>query len=188
MLCTEAKLDMQNVRRGRLEEEDWEKLSNAMTTINDAAIFVDATSGLSVAQIRSKARRLQMESGLDLVMIDYLQLMSAEGRFGSRQEEVSTISRMLKGLAQELNVPIIALSQLSRAPAGRSDHRPVLSDIRDSGALEQAADVVMFLHREAYYNMGGEPTNIAAQWRARHGELNLAWRIYLVPGSQRASQ
>lgn len=118
MLCTEAKLDMQNVRRGRLEEEDWEKLSNAMTTINDAAIFVDATSGLSVAQIRSKARRLQMESGLDLVMIDYLQLMSAEGRFGSRQEEVSTISRMLKGLAQELNVPIIALSQLSRAPPG----------------------------------------------------------------------
>ena len=156
MLCTEAKLDMQNVRRGRLEEEDWEKLSNAMTTINDAAIFVDATSGLSVAQIRSKARRLQMESGLDLVMIDYLQLMSAEGRFGSRQEEVSTISRMLKGLAQELNVPIIALSQLSRAPAGRSDHRPVLSDIRDSGAIEQDADVVMFLHREDYYNMGGE--------------------------------
>ena len=180
MLCTEAKLDMQNVRRGRLEEEDWEKLSNAMTTINDAAIFVDATSGLSVAQIRSKARRLQMESGLDLVMIDYLQLMSAEGRFGSRQEEVSTISRMLKGLAQELNVPIIALSQLSRAPAGRSDHRPVLSDIRDSGAIEQDADVVMFLHREDYYNMGGEPTNIAEVIIAKQrngalGTVNLIW-------------
>ena len=180
MLCTEAKLDMQNVRRGRLEEEDWEKLSNAMTTINDAAIFVDATSGLSVAQIRSKARRLQMESGLDLVMSDYLQLMSAEGRFGSRQEEVSTISRMLKGLAQELNVPIIALSQLSRAPAGRSDHRPVLSDIRDSGAIEQDADVVMFLHREDYYNMGGEPTNIAEVIIAKQrngalGTVNLIW-------------
>ena len=180
MLCTEAKLDMQNVRRGRLEEEDWEKLSNAMTTINDAAIFVDATSGLSVAQIRSKARRLQMESGLDLVMIDYLQLMSAEGRFGSRQEEVSTISRMLKGLAQELNVPIIALSQLSRAPAGRPDHRPVLSDIRDSGAIEQDADVVMFLHREDYYNMGGEPTNIAEVIIAKQrngalGTVNLIW-------------
>ena len=180
MLCTEAKLDMQNVRRGRLEEEDWEKLSNAMTTINDAAIFVDATSGLSVAQIRSKARRLQMESGLDLVMIDYLQLMSAEGRFGSRQEEVSTISRMLKGLAQELNVPIIALSQLARAPAGLSDPRPVLSDIRDSGAIEQDADVVMFLHREDYYNMGGEPTNIAEVIIAKQrngalGTVNLIW-------------
>lgn len=180
MLCTEAKLDMQDVRRGRLSDEDWEKLSDAMTTINDAAIFIDATSGLSVAQIRSKARRLQMESGLDLVMIDYLQLMSAEGRFGSRQEEVSTISRMLKGLAQELNVPIIALSQLSRAPAGRSDHRPVLSDIRDSGAIEQDADVVMFLHREDYYNTGGEPTNIAEVIIAKQrngalGTVNLLW-------------
>ena len=180
MLCTEAKLDMQDVRRGRLADEDWEKLSDAMTIINNAAIFVDATSGLSVAQIRSKARRLQMESGLDLVMIDYLQLMSAEGKFGSRQEEVSTISRMLKGLAQELNVPIIALSQLSRAPAGRSDHRPVLSDIRDSGAIEQDADVVMFLHREDYYNMGGEPTNIAEiiiakQRNGALGTVNLIW-------------
>lgn len=180
MLCTEAKLDMQNVRRGRLEEEDWEKLSNAMTTINDAAIFVDATSGLSVAQIRSKARRLQMESGLDLVMIDYLQLMSAEGRFGSRQEEVSTISRMLKGLAQELNVPIIALSQLSRAPAGRSDHRPVLSDIRDSGAIEQDADVVMFLYRDEYYNKESKDHNIAEvivakQRNGATGTIKLAW-------------
>ncbi|MBE5767291.1 MAG: replicative DNA helicase [Clostridiales bacterium] len=180
MLCTEARLDMHNIRRGRIQDDEWFKLSEAMALINAASIHIDATSGLSVAQVRSKARRLQMESGLDLIMIDYLQLMAADGKHGSRQEEVSSISRMIKALAQELNVPVIALSQLSRATAGRSDHRPVLSDIRDSGAIEQDADVVMFLHREDYYNPGQEPTNIAEVIIAKQrngslGTVNLIW-------------
>ena len=128
---------------------------------------------------------MQMENGLDLIMIDYLQLMSGAGRFGSRQEEVSSISRALKGLAQELQVPVIALSQLSRAPTGRADHRPVLSDIRDSGAIEQDADVVMFIHREDYYGKDGDEADaqrniaeiiIAKQRNGSLGTVKLGWR------------
>jgi len=161
MLCTEARVDMQRVRRGQIEDDDWIKLCDAMIAIGPASIHVDATPGITVPEIRSKARRLQLEHGLDLIMIDYLQLMSGSGRFGSRQEEVANISRSLKGLAGELGVPIIALSQLSRAPTGRTNHRPVLSDIRDSGAIEQDADVVMFLHREDYYDPETAEKNIA---------------------------
>ncbi|MBQ4451514.1 MAG: replicative DNA helicase [Clostridia bacterium] len=157
MLCTEARVDMQKVRKGRIEDDDWLHLSEAMTTIADSSIFIDATPGITVPEMRSKARRLQMEQGLDVVMIDYLQLMTGVGKFGSRQEEVASISRSLKALASELHVPVLALSQLSRAPAGRSNHRPVLSDIRDSGAIEQDADVVMFLHREYYYEKDNKP-------------------------------
>ena len=118
MLCTEAKVDMQRVRRGQISDEEWGKLSEAMIGIGPSGVFVDASSGATVAEVRSKARRLQLEQGLDLIMIDYIQLMTATGRFGSRQEEVSAISRSLKGLATELGVPVIALSQLSRAPHG----------------------------------------------------------------------
>ncbi|MCI7026879.1 MAG: replicative DNA helicase, partial [Clostridiales bacterium] len=134
LLCTEAKVDMQRVRRGQIEDDEWLKLSEAMALIAEARLFIDATAGINVTGIRSKARRLQMEEGLDIIMIDYLGLMTGVGKFGSRQEEVSSISRSLKALASELGVPVIALSQLSRAPTGRSNHRPVLSDIRDSGA------------------------------------------------------
>ena len=181
MMCTEARVDMQNVRRGALSDDEWLRLCDAMGTIGQASIHVDATSGITVPEIRSKARRLQMENGLDLIMIDYLQLMSGAGRFGSRQEEVSSISRMLKGLAQELRVPVIALSQLSRATANRSDHKPILSDIRDSGAIEQDADVVMFIHREDYYDKETEKKNIAEiiiakQRNGSLGTVQLGWR------------
>ncbi len=180
MLCSEANVDMQKVRRGTINDEEWIRLSEAMSPIAMSHIHIDATSGVSVPEIRSKARRLQLEEGLDLIMIDYLQLMSGSGKAASRQEEVSGISRALKGLAQELQVPVIALSQLSRATAGRADHRPILSDIRDSGAIEQDADVVMFIHREDYYDKDTEEKNIAEIIIAkqRNGPLDtvkLAW-------------
>ncbi len=181
MMCTEAQVDMQKVRRGAVSDDDWLKLTDAMAVIGLSSIHIDATSGMTVPEIRSKARRLQMENGLDLIMIDYLQLMSGVGRFGNRQEEVSSISRALKGLAQELNVPVVALSQLSRAPTGRAGNRPVLSDIRDSGAIEQDADVVMFIHREDYYDKETDQKNlaeiiVAKQRNGALGTVNLVWR------------
>lgn len=181
LLCTEAKVDMQRVRRGQIEDDEWLKLSEAMALIAEAKLFIDATAGINVTGVRSKARRLQMEHGLDLILIDYLSLMTATGHNNSRQEEVSSISRALKGLAQELKVPIIVLQQLSRANASRSDHRPILSDIRDSGAIEQDADVVMFLHREAYYDPETEKKNIAELIIAKQrngplGTVELGWQ------------
>ncbi len=180
MLCSEANVDMQKVRRGGINDDEWMRLSEAMGPIAMSQIFIDATSGVSVPEIRSKARRLQLEQGLDLIMIDYLQLMSGAGKSASRQEEVAGISRGLKGLAQELQVPVIALSQLSRAAAGRADHRPILSDIRDSGAIEQDADVVLFIHREDYYDKETEDKNIAEIIIAKQrngplGTVRLAW-------------
>ena len=135
MLCTEARVDMQRVRRGQIEDEEWERLCDALVSIGPASIYIDCTPGITVPEVRSKARRLQLEHGLDLIMIDYLSLMTATGKTGSRQEEVSQISRTLKGLALELGVPVIALQQLSRAPTGRANHRPLLSDIRDGEEL-----------------------------------------------------
>ncbi len=181
MLCTEARVDMQRVRRGQLEDEEWEKLCDAMISIGPASIHVDATPGITVSGVRSKARRLQLEHGLDVIMIDYLSLMSGVGRFGSRQEEVSSISRSLKALAIELGVPVIALQQLSRAPTGRANHRPMLSDIHESGAIEQDADVVMFIHREDYYNPETEEKNIAEiiiakQRNGSLGTVKLGWK------------
>ena len=181
MLCTEARVDMSKVRKGFIDDDEWLKLANAMTAIANAQIYIDATAGITVPEMRSKARRLQMEHGLDVIMIDYLQLMTGSGKFGSRQEEVAGISRQLKALANELGVPILALSQLSRAPAGRSNHRPILSDIRDSGAIEQDADVVMFIHREEYYdpkpeNKGMAEVIIAKQRNGALGTANLGWR------------
>lgn len=181
MLCTEARVDMQRVRRGQIEDDEWAKLCDAMISIGPSSIYVDATPGISVSQVRSKARRLQLEHGLDIIMIDYLSLMSGVGVFGSRQEEVAQISRGLKSLAIELNVPIIALQQLSRAPAGRSNHRPLLSDIRESGAIEQDADVVMFIHREDYYEPDTAEKNIAELIVAKQrngslGTVKLGWK------------
>ncbi|MDO4739108.1 MAG: replicative DNA helicase [Eubacteriales bacterium] len=195
MMCTEARVNMQNVRRGVLETDEWMRLCEAMATIGESQIYIDSTSGITVPEMRSKARRLQMENGLDLIMVDYLQLMSGAGQFGSRQEEVSSISRSLKTLAQELNVPIMALSQLSRAPTGRTNHRPMLNDIRDSGAIEQDADVVMFVHREDYYDKETEMKNIAEiiiakQRNGSLGTVNLGWRgeytwfVDLSPGGK----
>ena len=181
MLCTEARVDMQRVRRGQLEDAEWERLCDAMVSIGPASIFIDTTPGITVPEVRSKARRLQLEHGLDLIMIDYLSLMTATGKNGSRQEEVSQISRTLKGLALELGVPIIALQQLSRAPTGRANHRPMLSDIRESGAIEQDADVVMFIHREEYYDPETPDKNIAEiiiakQRNGSLGTVKLGWK------------
>ena len=181
MLCTEALVDMQKVRRGQLSDEDWLRLSEAMIKIGPSSLYVDATPGITVSEMRSKARRLQLEHGLDVILIDYISLMTASGKFGSRQEEVASISRALKALAIELNVPIIALQQLSRAPTGRSNHRPVLSDIRDSGAIEQDADVVMFLHREEYFDPNTPDKNfaeliIAKQRNGSLGTVKLGWK------------
>jgi len=181
MLCTEARVDMQRVRRGQLDDSEWAKLCDAMISIGPTSIYVDATPGISVSGVRSKARRLQLEHGLDIIMIDYLSLMSGVGSFGSRQEEVAQISRGLKSLAIELNVPIIALQQLSRAPTGRSNHRPMLSDIRESGAIEQDADVVMFVHREDYYDPDTAEKNIAELIIAKQrngslGTVKLGWK------------
>ena len=181
MLCTEARVDMQRVRRGQLSDDEWQSLCNAMVSIGPATIYVDATPGITPSGVRSKARRLQLEHGLDVIMIDYLSLMTGVGKFGSRQEEVSSISRSLKALAIELGVPVIALQQLSRAPTGRSNHRPVLSDIRDSGAIEQDADVVMFLHREEYFDPNTPDKNIAELIIAKQrngslGTVKLGWK------------
>lgn len=196
MLCTEAKVDMQRVRRGQISDEEWGKLSGAMIDIGPSGMFVDAAAGITVSQMRSKARRLQLEKGLDLIMIDYIQLMTTSGGFASRQEEVSAISRSLKSLATELNVPVIALSQLSRAPTGRANHRPILSDIRESGAIEQDADVVMFLHREDYYDPDTAEKNIAEVIVAKQrngalGTVKLGWKgeyTWFMDLSQRARE
>ena len=181
MLCTEARVDMQHVRRGQLEDDEWQRLCDAMVSIGPSSIYIDNTPGITVPEVRSKARRLQLEHGLDLIMIDYLSLMTATGKTGSRQEEVSQISRTLKGLALELGVPIIALQQLSRAPTGRANHRPMLSDIRESGAIEQDADVVMFIHREDYYDPETPDKNIAELIIAKQrngslGTVKLGWK------------
>ena len=152
MLTAEARIDAHRFRSGHLTEKDYGKLSHALGTLAEARVFIDDAASIGVLEMRAKARRLKAEHGLDLLVIDYLQLMQGRGRFESRQQEVSAISRSLKGLAKELGVPIIALSQLSRAPEGRTDHRPQLSDLRESGAIEQDADLVMFIYRPEVYD------------------------------------
>lgn len=160
MIASEGNIDAQAFRTGDLKEEDWEKLTMAMSTLSEAPIFIDDTPGVTVYDIRAKLRRLQVEHGLGLVVIDYLQLISGRGG-ESRQQEISEISRSLKLMAREFNVPIIALSQLSRAVEQRQDKRPMLSDLRESGSIEQDADMVAFLYRDDYYNEDSEKKNIA---------------------------
>jgi replicative DNA helicase len=151
MLTAEARIDAHRLRGGFLGERDWGRLSQALGTLSDSKIFIDDTPSIGVLEMRAKCRRLASEHGLNLVVIDYIQLMQGRGRFENRTLEVASISRSLKGLAKELNVPVVVLSQLSRAPESRSDHRPQLSDLRESGALEQDADVVLFIYREDQY-------------------------------------
>lgn len=161
MLCAEGNIDAQRLRTGRLESEDWGKLTMAMGSLSNAGIFIDDTPGIKVSEIRSKCRRLKQEHGLGLILIDYLQLIQGSGRSReNRQQEVSEISRSLKALARELNVPLIALSQLSRGVEQRQDKRPIMSDIRESGSIEQDADIVGFLYRDDYYNKESEKENI----------------------------
>jgi replicative DNA helicase len=158
MLTAEARIDAQRMRRGYLGERDWGRLSQAIGTLSEAKIFIDDTPSIGVLEMRAKSRRLAVEHQLDLVIIDYIQLMQGRGRFENRTLELGSISRSLKALAKELRVPVVVLSQLSRAPESRADHRPQLSDLRESGALEQDADVVMFIYREDMYADKSQPS------------------------------
>ena len=162
MLAMESNVDSQKLRTGTLTDADWDAVVEGIGIIGNSALTIDDTPGISISELRSKCRKKKLESGLDLVIIDYLQLMSGSGKHSeSRQQEISEISRSLKALARELNAPVIALSQLSRACETRTDHRPMLSDLRESGAIEQDADVVMFLYRDDYYNKDTENPNVA---------------------------
>jgi replicative DNA helicase len=152
LLCSEGQIDAHRLRTGRVNREQWQSVIRIYGTLSEAPVFIDDTPGMGIMEMRAKARRLKRERGIDLLIIDYLQLMRGRGAYDSRQQEISDISRSLKELAKELNIPVLALSQLSRAPEQRSgDHRPQLSDLRESGAIEQDADVVLFLFREELY-------------------------------------
>ncbi|HZG73076.1 MAG TPA: replicative DNA helicase [Chondromyces sp.] len=161
MLCAEGNINAQNLRTGSLTDEDWRKLTMAMGSLSNSGIFIDDTPGVRISEIRAKCRRLKQEHGLGMILIDYLQLIQGSGRSGeNRQQEVSEISRSLKALARELEVPVIALSQLSRGVEQRQDKRPMMSDIRESGSIEQDADIVAFLYRDDYYDKESENKNI----------------------------
>ena len=167
LLCSEANVDMLKLRTGNLDDKDWENIARATGPLSKAKIYIDDTAGVTVMEMRSKCRRLKMEYGIDLILIDYLQLMSGASS-ENRQQEVSEISRSIKALAKEMECPVIALSQLSRAPEQRADHRPMLSDLRESGSIEQDADLVMFLYRDEYYNKETEDKNMAECIVAKH--------------------
>lgn len=180
LLCSQANVDMLKLRTGDLQDKDWENIAKASGPLANANIYIDDTAGTSVMEMRSKCRKLKMEHGIDLIIIDYLQLMSGSTQSESRQQEVSEISRSIKALAKEMQCPVIALSQLSRAPEQRADHRPMLSDLRESGSIEQDADLVMFLYRDEYYDKETEDKNvaeciIAKQRNGPVGTVKLAW-------------
>lgn len=182
ILCSESMVDSNKVRTGKLEEDDWTKLAGSIGPLSEANIYIDDTPGISITEIRAKCRKLKLEKDIGLVVIDYLQLIQGSNnkRNGSREQEISEISRSLKILAKELDIPVIALSQLSRAAEQRPDHRPMLSDLRESGAIEQDADIVMFLYRDDYYNQDSEKKDIAEVIIAKHrggstGTVELLW-------------
>ena len=180
LFSLESQVDAQSLRTGNMKDSDWEKLIEGAGVIGQSKLIIDDTPGISIAEMRSKCRKYKLEHNLGIIMIDYLQLMSGSGKSDSRQQEISDISRSLKALARELSVPVIALSQLSRAVEQRPDHRPMLSDLRESGAIEQDADVVMFIYRDDYYNKDTENKNmaeiiIAKQRNGPIGTVNLVW-------------
>ena len=168
ILSSLSHVDLMKIISGDLTTEEWSKVIETMTYMNEMAIYIDDTAGITPLEVKAKCRRLKAEKRLDLVVIDYLQLMEVGGRAESRQQEISAISRQLKGIAKELDVPVIALSQLSRAPEMRADHRPILSDLRESGAIEQDADIVMFLYRDEYYNPDTEKQGLGELIIAKH--------------------
>lgn len=182
MLAMESNVDSQKLRTGTLSDSDWDAVVEGIGVIGNSKLIIDDTPGISIMELRSRCRKMKLEYGLNVVIIDYLQLMSGSGKGGdNRQQEISEISRSLKALARELNAPVIALSQLSRACETRQDHRPMLSDLRESGAIEQDADVVMFLYRDDYYNKDTDMPNIAEVIIAKQrngpiGTVNLVWR------------
>ncbi|MCH5281108.1 MAG: replicative DNA helicase [Lachnospiraceae bacterium] len=180
LFSLESNVNSGNIRTGRLTDDDWDRLIETAGVIGNSNLIIDATPGISISELRSKCRRYKMEQDINLIIIDYLQLMSGNSHSDSRQQEISEISRSLKALARELNVPVVALSQLSRAVESRPDKRPMLSDLRESGAIEQDADVVMFIYRDDYYNkdtkeMGVAEINIAKQRNGPIGTVKLAW-------------
>ena len=180
MLSAQSNVELSKIKTGTLSESDWPRIIDAMAVLSEANIYIDDTPGIKISEIRSKCRRLKIEKGLDFILIDYLQLMEGEGKNENRQQEIAKISRSLKILAKELNCPVVALSQLSRSPELRKDHRPILSDLRESGSIEQDADIVMFLYRDEYYHDDSEKKNIGEVIVAknRHGEtgtVELVW-------------
>lgn len=182
LLSMESNVDSQKLRTGNLNDNDWSSLIAGAVSVGSSTLAIDDTPGISINELRSKCRKMKLEKGLDIIIIDYLQLMSGSGKSNvSRQQEISDISRSLKALAREMKAPVIALSQLSRACETRPDHRPMLSDLRESGAIEQDADVVMFLYRDDYYNKDTEHPNeaeviIAKQRNGAIGTINLVWK------------
>ncbi len=180
IICAEALIDSHRLRIGDISEDEWVKLARAMGPLSEAPIYIDDTPSISMSEMRAKCRKLKIEHNLGLVLIDYLQLMSGNGKYDSRQQEISDISRSLKGMAKELGVPVVACAQLSRAPELRADHKPIMSDLRESGAIEQDADVIMFLYRDEYYNADTEKKNIAEviiskQRNGPTGTIELVW-------------
>lgn len=180
MFSMESRVDSQKIRVGDLSDSDWEKLIESAGVIGKSNLIIDDTPGISIGELRSKCRKYKLEHNLSLVVIDYLQLMSGNGRTDNRQQEISEISRSLKALAREINAPVIALSQVNRACETRPDHRPMMSDLRESGSIEQDADVIMFLYRDEYYNKDSENKGIAEiiiakQRNGSIGTVNLAW-------------
>ena len=181
ILCSEALVDSNKIRTGKMEEDDWLKVAGAMGPLSESQIYIDDTPGISINEIRAKCRKLKLEKNIGLIVIDYIQLIQASGRKNAgREQEIAEISRSLKILAKEINVPVIALSQLSRAPEQRPDHRPMLADLRESGSIEQDADIVMFLYRDDYYNQETEKKGIAEVILAKHragstGTIELFW-------------
>lgn len=195
MLAMESNVDSQKLRTGTLTDTDWDAVVEGIGVIGNSKLIIDDTPGISIMELRSKCRKMKLEYGLNVVIIDYLQLMSGSGKGGgdNRQQEISEISRSLKALARELSAPVIALSQLSRACETRPDHRPMLSDLRESGAIEQDADVVMFLYRDDYYNKDTELKNIAEVIIAKQrngpiGTINLVWRPEFTKFANMAKQ
>lgn len=180
LLCSEALVDAQKLRTGDMEPDDWSKIAQAIGPLSEAPLYIDDTPGITVMELRAKCRKLKLEKNLGLIMIDYLQLMSGQGKNESRQQEISDISRSLKAVAREMDAPVIALSQLSRACETRADHRPMLSDLRESGAIEQDADIVAFIYRDEYYFPDSEKKNqaeiiIAKQRNGPTGTVDLMW-------------
>ncbi len=181
ILCSEAMVDSAKVRTGKIDDDEWAKLAATSGELSEAGIYIDDTPGISIMEIRAKCRKMKLEKNIGLVVIDYLQLVQGSNKKGgNREQEIAEISRSLKILAKEIDVPVIALSQLSRAPEQRIDHRPMLSDLRESGSIEQDADIVMFLYRDDYYNEDTEKKNIAEVIIAKHrsgatGTVELLW-------------
>ena len=180
LIAMQARVESEKLKKGTLDLKDWDRINFALNELNNTKIVIDDTPGISIMEMRNKCRRLKAEQGLDLIVVDYLQLMTFDGRADSRQQEISALSRHLKLLAREMNCPVIVLSQLSRAPELRQDKRPMLSDLRESGSIEQDADIVMFLYRDDYYNENTEKTGVCEINIAKHrsgptDRIDLTW-------------